>query len=75
MLILGLPNSPSKFGLKFPEHITLTIADSDPKMISRRKMSQLLTLTLFAQGQNNPVISLKIPDEELDLFYLYFEKV
>lgn len=36
---------------EFPEHITLTIAAGDPKMISGSKMSQLLMVTLLAQGQ------------------------
>ena len=60
--------------LEFPEHITLTIAAGDPEMISRSKMSQLLTVTLLAQGQNNPVICFRIPDEEwYDLTFLLNE--
>ena len=37
-------------------------------------MSQLLTVTLLAQGQNNPVICFRIPDEEwYDLTFLLNE--
>lgn len=32
-------------------------------------------VTLLAQGQNNPVICLGIPGEELDQFYLSSERV